>query len=82
MQSAECGMAKKKANHSEFQIYQGPIGPPSNCGMSIAECGLKKKTPKSEIRNSKSEIQWADAFCAQCPYPRATTQVSRKCQTL
>jgi len=24
--------------------------------MSIAECGLKKKTPKSEIRNSKSEM--------------------------
>jgi len=30
--------------------------------MLIAECGLKKKTPKSEIRNSKSEIQWADGF--------------------
>src|SRR5512136_2334403 len=24
----------------------------------------------------------ADAFCAQCPYPRATIQVSWKCQTL
>jgi hypothetical protein len=24
----------------------------------------------------------ADAFCAQAPYPRATTQASRKCQTL
>jgi len=33
--------------------------------MWIAECGLKKKTPKSEIRNSKSEIQWADVFFAQ-----------------
>jgi hypothetical protein len=30
--------------------------------MSIAECGLKKKNPKSEIRNSKSEIQMVDAF--------------------
>jgi len=30
--------------------------------MWIAECGLKKKTPKSEIRNSKSEILSADAF--------------------
>jgi len=69
-------MAKKKANHSEFQIYQGPIGPPSNCGMSIAECGLKKKTPKSEIRNSKSEIQWADAFWPQGPCARATSQAS------
>jgi hypothetical protein len=24
--------------------------------MSIAECGLKKQTPKSEICNSKSEM--------------------------
>jgi len=33
-----------------------------NCELLIAECGLKKKNPKSEIRNSKSEIQSADAF--------------------
>jgi hypothetical protein len=30
--------------------------------MRIAECGLKKKTPKSEILNPKSEITGADAF--------------------
>ena len=53
-----------------------------NCGMWIAECGLKKKTPKSEIRNSKSEILGADAFCLQGSYPRATTKASRKCQTI
>jgi len=53
-----------------------------NCGLLIAECGLKKKTPKSEIRNSKSEIQSADAFCPEDPYPRAITQASGKCQTL
>jgi hypothetical protein len=41
--------------------FHGPGGHP-NCGMSIAECGLKKKNPKSEIRNSKSEIQMADPF--------------------
>jgi predicted metal-binding transcription factor (methanogenesis marker protein 9) len=28
----------------------------SNCGMPIAECGLHKKTKKSEIRNPQSEI--------------------------
>ena len=27
-----------------------------NCELLIAECGLKKKIPKSEIRNSKSEM--------------------------
>ena len=46
-------------------IRNGKNRPPLNCGMWIAECGLKKKTPKSEIRNSKSEIQWADVFFAQ-----------------
>jgi len=51
-----------------------------NCGLLIAECGLKNL--KSKIRNSKSEIQWADAFCAEGPCPRATTPASRKCQTL
>jgi len=30
------------------------MGPPPNCGMPIAECGLKKKIKK--IRNPKSEI--------------------------
>jgi len=50
--------------------------------MLIAECGLKKKGLKSEIRNSKSEIQWADAFCVQGPYPRATTQLHPKRKTL
>jgi hypothetical protein len=29
----------------------------SRRAIGIAECGLKKKTPKSEIRNSKSEIR-------------------------
>ena len=42
-----------------------------NCGMWIAECGLKKKTPKSEIRNLKSEILGADAFCPEGPCLRA-----------
>ena len=31
-----------------------------NCGLLIAECGLKKETPKSEIQS-------ADAFCGQRP---------------
>jgi len=35
--------------------FLGPGGHP-NCGMPIAECGLKKKSKKSEIRNPKSEI--------------------------
>jgi hypothetical protein len=42
-------------NH-EAPSISWPGGPP-NCGMSIAECGLKKKTPKSEIRNSKSPME-------------------------
>ena len=33
-----------------------------NCGLLIAECGLKK-------RISKPEIQWGDVFCAQGPCP-------------
>jgi hypothetical protein len=49
-----------------------------NCGMWIAECGLKRKTsnPQSEFRNGG-----ADAFWAQCPSPRAMTQASRNCQS-
>jgi hypothetical protein len=41
--------------------------------MSIAECGLKKKTPKSEIGNSKSEmggpILFAQKVLAPGPQP-------------
>jgi hypothetical protein len=54
-------------------------GAPRNCGMSIAECGLKKKA-KSEIRNSKFEIESFDAFCAQGPSTRATTHASHQDQ--
>jgi hypothetical protein len=35
--------------------FLGPGGQ-FKCGMPIAECGLKKKTKKSEIRNPQSEI--------------------------
>jgi len=38
---------------------------PLNFGLRISDCGLEKKTPKSEIRNPKSAIQSADAFCGQ-----------------
>jgi hypothetical protein len=35
---------------------------------------MKAVMTKSEIRNSKPEIHPADAFCGQCPYPRAATK--------
>jgi hypothetical protein len=46
--------------------------------MSIAECGLKKKSKK--IRNPQFEIRnnWADAFPAQRPYSRATSLLFRR----
>jgi len=43
-------------------------------GLGIAECGLKKKTPKSEIRNSKSEMGrpmlFAQKLLAPGPQPK------------
>jgi hypothetical protein len=38
--------------------------------MSIAECGLKKKTPKSEIGNSKSEMGGPMLFAQKVLAPR------------
>jgi hypothetical protein len=42
--------------------------------MSIAECGLKNKTPKSEIHNSKSEMGrpmlFAQKLLAPEPQPK------------
>jgi hypothetical protein len=47
------------------------MGPPRNCGLQIAECGLKKKTKK--IRNPQSEITGPMLFArnALAPGPQA-----------
>jgi len=37
---------------------------------------------RKPVEASRKRASPADAFCAQAPYPRATTQAPRKCQTL
>jgi hypothetical protein len=37
---------------------------------------------RKPVEASKERASLADAFCTEAPCPRATTQASRKCQTL
>ena len=63
-----CMIAERKILSSEFFPFFLPYflardaraGRQPNCGIPIAECGLKRKTQK--IRNPQSEIRnnWAD----------------------
>ena len=60
-------------NHEAASIFMDQAGP-RNCEFLIAECGLKKKTLKSEIRNWKSEIGgpmlFAQKLLAPGPQPK------------
>jgi len=36
------------------------------------DCGMRIEKENHKIRNPKSEIDWADAFCPEAPCPRVT----------
>jgi len=69
MPIAECGM-KREAKNSEFHIPNSELG----------NARSARRILRKPIEASRNRANPADAFCAQAPCPRATTQASRKCQ--
>jgi hypothetical protein len=63
---------KKSLKYSEFYIPNSEMG-----NSRSARRILRKPAEASEKRAGP-----ADAFCAEAPCPRATTQAFLKCQTL
>ena len=86
MQSAECEMAKRKVNNSEFRICQGPIGPPhpAEAGRSLQEEGQPGRCflPRSSLppghNSSIPEMSNAGSFPAEPGvYPNEIRRIAR-----
>jgi hypothetical protein len=73
MRNVECGMRNEKKTkkfripHSEFRIWHARSA---------------RRILRKPVEASKERASPADAFCPETPCPRATTQASRKFQTL
>jgi ribosomal protein L13E len=63
---------KKEAKNSEFHIPNSEFG----------NARSARRILRKPVEASKDRASPADAFCPEAPYPRATTQPSRKCRTL
>jgi hypothetical protein len=67
-----------------------PSGPPikvfslgrGDHAKRVTAARSARRVLRNPIDASRKRASPADAFCAQAPYPRATTQAPRKCQTL
>jgi hypothetical protein len=71
MPIAECGM-EREAKNSEFHIPNSELG----------NARSARRILRKSIEVSRKRASPADAFCTEAPCPRATTQASRKGQTL
>jgi hypothetical protein len=66
-----------------------PSGPPikvfslgrGDHAKRVTAARSARRVLRNPIDASRKRASPADAFCAQAPYPRATTQASRNCQS-